>query len=238
DDRYGECVLPECHGGRVGGGENYVGLQVDQFLGQRRRSRRVAAEPTVVDLGVLALPPAQFSKSCCERRCPGPLLGIAFGLRHEHANVPHPLGLLRACRERPSSYTAAEECDEFPPPHGADPKAKDHGTKYSRCWGGSVARIAIKSGASARRAEPLAEVAAPKSYSAAVQIEPRVHVGYSNSRRGRAVSAARRERFAERALWNIGATRMALFGLDVGRPDHLAPLLGFVGDELAKVGGR
>ena len=29
-----------------------------------------------------------------------------------------------------------------------------------------------------------------------------------------------------------------LLGLDVGRPDHLAPLLGFVGDELAKVGGR
>src|SRR5262245_10449865 len=26
--------------------------------------------------------------------------------------------------------------------------------------------------------------------------------------------------------------------LDVGRPDHLAPLLGFVGDELAEIGGR
>ena len=25
--------------------------------------------------------------------------------------------------------------------------------------------------------------------------------------------------------------------LDVGRPDHLAPLLGFIGDELAEVGG-
>src|SRR6266853_1870722 len=27
-------------------------------------------------------------------------------------------------------------------------------------------------------------------------------------------------------------------GLDVGRPDHLAPLLGLVGDQLAEVGGR
>src|SRR5262245_6726651 len=35
--------------------------------------------------------------------------------------------LLRARRERPSGYTAADECDEFPPPHGAYPKAKDHG---------------------------------------------------------------------------------------------------------------
>jgi len=26
----------------------------------------------------------------------------------------------------PSGYTAAEKCDEFPPPHGAYPKAKDH----------------------------------------------------------------------------------------------------------------
>src|SRR5262249_27002951 len=49
----------------------------------------------------------------------------------------------RPCRERPSGYTA-EKCDEFPPPHGAYPKAKDHGTKYSRCWSGSGARIAIK----------------------------------------------------------------------------------------------
>src|SRR5215467_5412806 len=39
-------------------------------------------------------------------------------------------------------------------------------------------------------------------------------------------------------LWNIGATRMALFGLDVGRTDHLAPLLGFCRDELAEVSGR
>src|SRR5262249_23167097 len=52
--------------------------------------------------------------------------------------------LLRACRERPGGYTATEKRDELPPPHGAYPKAKDHGTKYSRCWGGSVARIAIK----------------------------------------------------------------------------------------------
>src|SRR5215813_3276455 len=32
--------------------------------------------------------------------------------------------------------------------------------------------------------------------------------------------------------------RAALLRLDVACPDHLAPLLGFVGDQLAKVGGR
>jgi hypothetical protein len=35
--------------------------------------------------------------------------------------------LLRPRRERPSGHTAAEKRDEFPPPHGAFPKAKDHG---------------------------------------------------------------------------------------------------------------
>src|SRR5262249_47711852 len=44
----------------------------------------------------------------------------------EEANHRH-RRLLRASRERPSGYTAAEKRDEFPPPHGAYPKAKDHG---------------------------------------------------------------------------------------------------------------
>jgi hypothetical protein len=35
------------------------------------------------------------------------------GLRHEHADWPHPLRLLRARRERPHRRRAAEERDEF-----------------------------------------------------------------------------------------------------------------------------
>src|SRR5262245_15406935 len=38
------------------------------------------------------------------------------------------------------------------------------------------------------------------------------------------------------ALWNIGRGRSVR--LDVEGLDHLAPLLGFIGDELAEVGGR
>src|SRR5262249_60699740 len=50
-------------------------------------------------------------------------------------------------------------------------------------------------------------------------------------------SAVQRPRFAERQLWNsvgiLGSLR-----LDAGRPDHLAPLLGFVCDELPEIGRR
>jgi hypothetical protein len=38
--------------------------------------------------------------------------------------------------------------------------------------------------------------------------------------------------------YGISTARIRLVRLDVGRPDHLAPLLGILGDELAEVGGR
>src|SRR5262245_56325076 len=37
-----------------------------------------------------------------------------------------------------------------------------------------------------------------------------------------------------RQLWNISVAH--LIGLDVGRPDHLAPFLGFIGDEFPERG--
>src|SRR5260221_10520692 len=43
--------------------------------------------------------------------------------------------------------------------------------------------------------------------------------------------------FAERALRNIGVG-IPLVDFDIGRPDHLAPLLGFGGDESSEIGGR
>src|SRR5215510_6328328 len=42
---------------------------------------------------------------------------------------------------------------------------------------------------------------------------------------------------AYRQLWNLVDLR-GLIGLDVGRPDHLAPLFGFIRDELAELGRR
>ena len=45
---------------------------------------------------------------------------IVGGTRHEHAER----AALRARRQRPSGYTAADKCDEFPPPHGLTPRPR------------------------------------------------------------------------------------------------------------------
>src|SRR5262249_40862792 len=63
--------------------------------------------------------------------CIGPGLGIKE-TDHRYRRS------LRTRRERPSGYTAAEKCDEVPPPHGAYPKAKDQG--------GSIAGVGVVSG--------------------------------------------------------------------------------------------
>jgi hypothetical protein len=47
-------------------------------------------------------------KSLLERREPGLRFGIVRGQRHEHADAPHALALLRARRERPSGHPAAK----------------------------------------------------------------------------------------------------------------------------------
>src|SRR5262249_1941640 len=62
--------------------------------------------------------------------------------------------LLRARRERPCGYTAADECYEVPPPHGADPKAKDHGLTIADQGGASQqeAVTSVRCGSIAPRA--------------------------------------------------------------------------------------
>src|SRR5438093_588177 len=54
--------------------------------------------------------PERFSKRMWRRQ------------RDEYTHARHFSKLLRARRERPRGCRAAEKCDEFPPPHGADPR--------------------------------------------------------------------------------------------------------------------
>ena len=61
--------------------------------------------------------PAQLLQPLQERRDAGLTFRIVRGCGHEHADAPHPLGLLRARRERPRGRRAAEKRDELAPLH-------------------------------------------------------------------------------------------------------------------------
>jgi len=76
-------------------------LQADQLLRERRYPIGVTAAPTKVHPQVATIAPTQVRKRLNERRNESLRQGIVFVERHEHADAPHPLPLLRPCRERP-----------------------------------------------------------------------------------------------------------------------------------------
>src|SRR5215472_12679253 len=122
----------------------------------------------------------------------------------------------------------------IPAASGGLPQGQGARTKYSRSWSGSVARIAIKSDASARRVlghRQRLRAERPRSSCASMSAtrSPRRH--------GRATSAVRREAFAERDIMEDLPGLPGSIRFDARELHHLAPLFGFVGDELAKVGG-
>ena len=88
-----------------------VGLQADQLLRGRSYPIDVIAGITNVHPHVAPNGPAQVRKrlsECGEARLPH---GIVFVERHERADAPHAVALLRSCRERPCRR-AAESGDE------------------------------------------------------------------------------------------------------------------------------
>src|SRR5262245_61620455 len=83
----------------------------------------IAAGPTIVDLDIASFEPAQALQALQQRRDIGLSLHIALGVPHEHADPPHPLGLLRPGRERPCGR-AAEQRDELAPSHSITSSAR------------------------------------------------------------------------------------------------------------------
>ncbi|MGB7013254.1 MAG: hypothetical protein WBD97_23015, partial [Pseudolabrys sp.] len=80
---------------------------------------------TGVDPQIVAVAPAQLLKGLCERRKAGLSFRIVLGPIHEHADAPHPLGLLCARRERPRSRCAPEERDEVAAVHSMTSSASN-----------------------------------------------------------------------------------------------------------------
>src|SRR5262245_50673129 len=80
-----------------------------------------------IDPEISAFIPAEALKRLSHGRNTVGCIRVLLSGRQQDTDAPHLLAVMRAALERPSGYTAAEKRDEFPPPHGAYPKAKDHG---------------------------------------------------------------------------------------------------------------
>jgi hypothetical protein len=91
-------------------------LQADQLLRERSYPIDVTAAPTKVHPHIAAVGPTQARKRLRECRVATLPLRIIFVVRHEHADAPYAVALLRARRERPRDRRAAERSDEFAPP--------------------------------------------------------------------------------------------------------------------------
>src|SRR5262249_21389195 len=96
----------------------------NEFSRQSRQAVVVTFRPAKRDRQILTLDKPRFTKTLAER-CDN-ARGFSRRAAAEETDHRH-CRLLRARCERPSGCRAADKCDEFPPPHGAYPKAKDHG---------------------------------------------------------------------------------------------------------------
>ena len=89
----------------------------DQFRRIPANALGIAGGPAIVNLHIAAVGPAQFLQPLHERSEACLPFRIVCCERHEHADAPHALALLRTCGKRPSGCRAPEQRDELAPLH-------------------------------------------------------------------------------------------------------------------------
>ena len=99
--------------GRAATGQDDVRRERDQFRRISANVVGIARAPAIVDPHVAADRSSPFLQPLQERPEAGLRFRIVRGQVHEHADAPHPLGLLRPRRERPRRRRAAEQRDEL-----------------------------------------------------------------------------------------------------------------------------
>ena len=118
NDGDGARMLQHRRGGGRAMRKNQVGPQRDEVLGESLHRRRIAGcRPASVDPDVAVLHPPKLLESLPERRDIGLSFPVALGKRHQHADPPHLVALLRTRRKRPHRRRAAEKRDELAPLH-------------------------------------------------------------------------------------------------------------------------
>src|SRR5262249_34122752 len=139
------------HDRRSRGGRNdddNAGLQCHELSCQGLHCVDRTAGPTLFDPNVAALRPSQCLQSLNERTDVAKTFGVTCNFRPQYGNLCQTCWLLRARGERPPDGRASDERDELAAPHGAQPKAKDHGLSIA---GRSGPCIATKSDTSCLR---------------------------------------------------------------------------------------
>src|SRR5262245_13748281 len=116
DDWYCVGLDSQCGQSRRSVDDDDVRCRAHQLFCQRMRAVNVARGPVIVRLDVASFRPTQTLQRLAERRNARLCLRVALGKAHQHADPPHPAGLLRARQERPSRRTA-EQRDELSAPH-------------------------------------------------------------------------------------------------------------------------
>src|SRR5260370_27430447 len=95
--------------------EDHIGLQRDQFFRDYLRLRP-GWRKVSVDADIAAFRPSTLFQPLPECREASLRFRIVLGEPHQHADAPHPDGLLRARAKRPGCR-AAEKRDELAPFH-------------------------------------------------------------------------------------------------------------------------
>src|SRR5262249_9082219 len=109
DDRDGAGFALEGLHHRSDAGEDQVGCRSDELGRVFLEELGVARGPAVLEADVVAFLPAELLHRLPERREPRLRFGVALGSGRDDPDPPHPFGLLRPRRERPSRRRAAEQ---------------------------------------------------------------------------------------------------------------------------------
>jgi hypothetical protein len=102
------CLFQPLQGGR-GRGDDNIWIRADELHRIGAQALGIAAAPANIDPYIAAIIPSELLKAVSQGRHPALRVGIALQWRYQHADPPHPLGLLRACGERPG-YRRAAKC--------------------------------------------------------------------------------------------------------------------------------
>src|SRR5215469_5114078 len=124
-DRQGAGSVLQRHHGRLIAGENSIRPHPHEFGSEASQALVIPAWPALLDVDIVTFDPPEILQAPAECRH----AELAFGVIlcqpcNQHTDAPHPLRLLRARRERPSGYRAAEQRDELAASHSITSSAR------------------------------------------------------------------------------------------------------------------